>query len=206
MDKRLFDIIFSGVVLILLSPLFILISLLIKITSKGEVIFIQKRLGKNGRSFNILKFRTMVSGADTLGSHLTGKNDSRITSFGRILRKTKFDEFPQFINVLKGDMSIVGPRPEVEDFREFYTGKYSEILKIRPGITDFASIYYIEEENLFPKENREKYYIEKILPKKLEIQLEYVKNHNLFVDFKIILKTIKSIIIKTEKKSYIDDV
>ena len=163
MFKRLFDIIFSGVLLILLSPLFLLISLLIKITSKGNVIFYQKRMGKDGRLFNIYKFRTMIVGADKMGSHLTGKDDHRITGFGKILRKTKLDELPQFINVLKGDMSVVGPRPEVEDFRDSYSGKYSEILKIRPGITDTASIYYIEEENLFPDGDRDRFYIEKIL-------------------------------------------
>jgi lipopolysaccharide/colanic/teichoic acid biosynthesis glycosyltransferase len=146
----------------------------------------------------------MFPGADKEGSHLTGKNDKRITGIGKILRKTKLDELPQFYNVFKGDMSVVGRRPEVEDFKDLYTGEFSRILDIRPGITDYASIYYIEEENILPDEDRDKFYIENILPDKLKIQLEYVDKQSLFYDIKVIFLTLRSLIFKPEKKSYTD--
>ena len=204
MVKRLFDILFSLIFLVLLSPLFLIIALGVKIRSKGEVIYRQKRLGRNGRLFTMYKFRSMVTGADMEGSHLTGQNDRRITGFGKILRKTKLDELPQLFNVLKGDMSIVGPRPEVEDFKEQYTGDFSRILNIKPGITDYASIYYIEEEKILPDEERDKFYIEKILPNKLKIQLEYVEKQSLFYDIKVIFLTLISLLFKTGKKSFIN--
>ena len=204
MVKRLFDILFSLIFLVLLSPLFLIIALGVKTCSKGEVIYRQKRLGRNGRLFTMYKFRSMVTGADMEGSHLTGQNDRRITRFGRILRKTKLDELPQLFNVLKGDMSIVGPRPEVEDFKEHYTGDFSRILDIRPGITDYASIYYIEEEKILPDQERDKFYIEKILPNKLKIQLEYVEKQSLFYDIKVIFLTLISLLFKTGKKSFIN--
>ena len=204
MVKRLFDILFSLIFLVLLSPLFLIIALGVKISSKGEVIYRQKRLGRNGRLFTLYKFRSMVTGADREGSHLTGQNDRRITRFGRILRKTKLDELPQLFNVLKGDMSIVGPRPEVEDFKEHYTGDFSRILDIRPGITDYASIYYIEEEKILPDQERDKFYIEKILPNKMKIQLEYVEKQSLFYDIKVIFLTLISLLFKTGKKSFIN--
>ncbi|MFC1724629.1 sugar transferase [candidate division KSB1 bacterium] len=204
MIKRLFDILFSFIFLLLLSPLFLLIALAIKISSKGGVIFRQNRLGMEGSLFVMYKFRSMVPGADKEGSHLTGKNDSRITGFGKILRKTKLDELPQLYNVLKGDMSVVGPRPEVEDFKDLYTGVFSRILDIRPGITDYASIYYIEEEKILPEEGRDKFYIENILPDKLKIQLEYVEKQSFFYDIKVIFLTIFSLLFKQKKKSFID--
>jgi len=203
MVKRIFDITFSLIFLILLSPVFLVAAILVKLNSKGEIIYKQKRLGKDGNLFTMYKFRTMVAGADRM-SRITGKNDSRITKTGKILRKTKLDELPQLVNVLKGDMSIVGPRPEVEDFKEFYTGKYKKILSIKPGITDYASVYYIEEEKILPENDKDSFYKEKILPEKLDIQLEYVDKRNFFYDISIIFKTIKSLFIKGKKKNFID--
>jgi len=203
MVKRIFDITFSLIFLILLSPVFLVAAILVKLNSKGEIIYKQKRLGKDGNLFTMYKFRTMIAGADRM-SRITGKNDSRITKTGKILRKTKLDELPQLVNVLKGDMSIVGPRPEVEDFKEFYTGKYKKILGIKPGITDYASVYYIEEEKILPENDKDSFYKEKILPEKLDIQLEYVDKRNFFYDISIIFKTIKSLFIKGKKKNFID--
>ena len=195
MIKRLFDIFFSALGLIVLSPLFLLIAILIKLTSPGPVFFRQERIGKNFKPFLLYKFRTMVPDAEKKGPLITAAGDKRVTKIGYILRKTKMDELPQLINVLKGDMSLVGPRPEVKKYVEMYKKDYEEILKIRPGITDIASLTYSNEEELLKgKNNYEDYYAYVILPEKIKLAKEYIKKASLWFDFKLILKTILKLI------------
>jgi lipopolysaccharide/colanic/teichoic acid biosynthesis glycosyltransferase len=189
--KRLFDVTFSSIGLIFLAPLFIAVALLIKLNSKGPVFFRQERIGKNFRSFRIYKFRTMVNDAEKTGPQITLSGDQRITKIGDYLRKLKIDEMPQLINVLKGDMSFVGSRPEVKKYVEMFQTDYEKLLKIRPGITDPASIKYSKEEDILSSsENWEEEYIKKILPNKIKFSLQYVDNHNMITDLKIIMQTI----------------
>ena len=189
--KRIFDLFFSILGLILLLPFFLIIAILIKLDSKGTIFYLQERIGKNGIPFKIFKFRTMVEDADKKGLLSLGKKDNRITRVGRFLRKTKFDELPQLINVLKGDMSFVGPRPEVKKYTDLYTDKQRKILEVRPGITDYASLKYIDEEQILGNSiNPEKTYIEKIMPDKIDINLEYLQNRNLLQDIKLIFETV----------------
>ena len=190
--KRIFDIVFSFLGLIFLLPFFILISLVIKLDSRGPIFYKQKRVGKRGIKFNILKFRTMVLNADQLGNLITTSDDQRITSNGKWIRKYKLDELPQLINVFRGEMSFVGPRPEVPKYVDFYPDEIRElILSVRPGIVDEASIKYINENEILSncKEDPEIFYLEKIMPIKLSIYRNYVQNNSLLGDFKIILKT-----------------
>ncbi|MFN3480145.1 MAG: sugar transferase [Thermodesulfovibrionales bacterium] len=190
MLKRAFDILSSFVGLVILFPVFIIIGILIKIDSKGPVFFLQERMGKDFRSFRILKFRTMVH-EDNSGPLVTTRGDKRITRIGRYLRRYKLDELPQLLNVLKGDMSLVGPRPEVKKYVDLFESDYRKILTIRPGITDPASIRYSNEEAILSQSpNLEEIYIKKILPDKIKLSIEYVKNHNIIMDIMIILKTI----------------
>ena len=196
--KRIFDIFFSVLGLICLSPLFLIVAILIKLTSQGPVFFKQERIGKNFRPFLLYKFRTMVPNAAQRGPLITTGDDKRITKIGRILRKTKIDELPQLINVLKGDMSLVGPHPEVRKYVEMYKKDYEEILKIRPGITDVASLKFRDEkESMEGKGNHEEYYAHVILPEKIKLAKEYLKKMSLWFDIKLILKTILSIIYPT---------
>lgn len=192
--KRIFDIvatIFGG---ILLLPLIIIIVVWIKTTSKGPLFYIQKRVGLNFKEFNLYKFRSMVVNADKLGPSITSGDDPRITKIGKILRKTKIDELPQLINVLKGDMSLVGPRPEVMKFVEQKKEVYKKILSIRPGITDNAAIEYRNEETIMEQyENKEKAYIDIVLPEKIKLYNQYLNNISFLGDLKLILKTIKVI-------------
>ncbi|MFR1316470.1 MAG: sugar transferase [Clostridium perfringens] len=162
--KRMFDLFFSLIGIIITIPIFILVSIMIKLTSKGPIIFKQERVGKNKKIFYIYKFRTMTDCDDRASDRqVTVINDQRITRIGRILRKYKIDELPQLYNVLKGDMSFVGPRPEVKKYVKFYEEEYDEILKIKPGITDLASIEYIDENRIISKySDPEKIYIESI--------------------------------------------
>lgn len=195
--KRVFDIVISALGLIVLALPMVLISLLIKRDSEGPVFFRQIRVGKNQVPFEILKFRTMVVDAPKLGREITVGEDPRITKTGRILRKTKLDELPQLINVLKGDMSFVGPRPEVPRYVELYDDRQRQILSIRPGITDLASIEYRDEATvLAAAENPDQVYIEEIMPHKLDLNLKYMKNMGIFYDIKLILKTIYVVIFK----------
>ena len=191
MSKRLFDIVFSGIGLVCLSPLFAIVALWIKIDSPGPVFFRQDRVGRNGKHFRIMKFRSMRVGSDA-GSQITiGNNDNRITKSGHVIRRLKIDELPQLINVLVGDMSFVGPRPEVSRYVRMYTEEQRRVLTMRPGITDPASIKYRNEnEILGTVDNPEKYYISVIMPDKLSINLQYVDNHSLIGDIKIIVTTI----------------
>lgn len=189
--KRIFDIIMSLIGIILLSPLFIIVSIAIKVTSPGNILFLQKRVGKNGEEFNIYKFRTMVSDAEKLGKQITVGNDSRITKVGAFLRKFKIDELPQLFNVFNGDMSLVGPRPEVPKYVELYTKEQRKVLSIRPGITDMASLRYRDENDILGKvDNPEEYYINVIMQDKLKLNLEYIEKSNIIFDISLILKTI----------------
>ncbi|ELC8427787.1 sugar transferase [Clostridium perfringens] len=194
--KRTFDLFFSLIGIIITIPIFILVSIMIKLTSKGTIIFKQERVGKNKKIFYIYKFRTMTDCDDRASDRqVTVINDQRITRIGRILRKYKIDELPQLYNVLKGDMSFVGPRPEVKKYVKFYEEEYDEILKIKPGITDLASIEYIDENTIISKySDPEKVYIEEVLPKKLMLNKRYIEEMSIKNDILLILKTIKKII------------
>lgn len=193
--KRVFDIIASFCGLIILSPMLLIVSLAIKVDSKGPVFFKQKRVGKNNKIFEIYKFRTMVTDAEKLGKQITVGNDSRITRVGKFIRKCKLDEFPQLINVLKGEMSLVGPRPEVPRYVDLYDEYQSQILLVQPGITDYASIEYRDENEILGKsENPEKTYIEEIMPIKIELNMKYIRNISLFEDIKLVINTILAIV------------
>ena len=194
MLKRIFDITLSLFGLIILLPFMLIIAMLIKIDSKGPVFFKQIRVTKNGREFKIFKYRTMRVGADKFSQITVGK-DSRITKVGDFLRKYKLDEIPQLINVLIGDMSLVGPRPEVPKYVALYTEEQREILKVRAGITDYASIEFSNENDILANEtDPEKAYIEKIMPRKIELNKKYLSEISVMTDIKIILLTIKKIL------------
>lgn len=194
MLKRIFDITLSLFGLIILLPFMLIIAILIKIDSKGPVFFKQIRVTKNGKEFKIFKYRTMRVGSDKYSQITVGK-DGRITKIGSFLRKYKLDEIPQLINVLIGDMSLVGPRPEVPKYVALYTDEQKEILKVRAGITDYASIEFSDENDLLAlEEEPEKAYIEKIMPKKIELNKKYLSETSVLTDIKIILLTIKKIL------------
>lgn len=195
MIKRIFDIIFSFFGIILLLPLLLLIALLIKVESKGSLFYLQSRVGKHNKDFKIFKFRTMFIGSDKKGLLTLGDRDPRITKTGFFLRKYKLDELPQLINVFIGNMSFVGPRPEVRKYVNYYSENDLIILTVKPGITDYASIVYRDEAELLKETNNpEQFYIENIMPEKIKLNKKYINSHNLFTDFKIILKTIQIII------------
>ena len=189
--KRIFDFVASFCGLIALSPMFFVIAILIKREDGGRVFFRQTRVGQNGKLFKIYKFRTMVENAEKMGSQVTKGDDPRITRIGKILRKYKLDEFPQLINVIKGEMSLVGPRPEVPKYVKFFEEDYKEILKVKPGITDYASLEYKDENELLKEaDDPEKVYLEKILPEKIKYYKRYLKEIGFFTDLKLILRTI----------------
>lgn len=188
--KRLFDIINSLIILLFFFPFGLLISFMILLESRGGVFYVQQRVGLNGKLFGLLKFRTMKVNADKEGKLTVGNRDPRITRIGYFLRKVKLDEFPQFINVLIGDMSIVGPRPEVQEYVELYTVDQREILKVKPGITDVASLeYFSENELLAESKDPEKTYIEVIMPAKIRLNKEYMKNPSISNDLRIMWRT-----------------
>ena len=188
--KRLFDIMASGLGLIVLSPLFLILSLWIKLDSKGPVFYCQVRVGRCNKEFRIFKFRSMLVGADK-GSLVTiGGRDPRVTRSGYWIRKFKLDELPQLINVFIGEMSLVGPRPEVRHYVDYWTPDQMHVLDVRPGITDPASIKFRNENELMEQaEDPEKYYIEVIMQEKIKLYLEYVEKHNFFYDLGLIFKT-----------------
>ncbi len=188
--KRLFDILASGLGLIVLSPLFLILAIWIKLDSKGPVFYRQVRVGRNNKEFRIYKFRSMRVGSDK-GSLVTiGGHDPRITSSGYFIRKYKFDELPQLINVFIGNMSLVGPRPEVRHYVDYWTSEQMHVLDVRPGITDPASIKFRNENELMEQaEDPEDYYINVIMQEKIKLYLEYVNNHSLFKDIALIFKT-----------------
>jgi lipopolysaccharide/colanic/teichoic acid biosynthesis glycosyltransferase len=188
----MFDIVSALLGLIVLSPLFLMMALLIAATSPGPIFFRQERIGQGFRPFQIYKFRTMVAGAPGMGAAITAPNDVRITPVGRLLRASKMDELPQLINVLKGEMSLVGPRPEVRKYVDLYTQAEREILSIRPGITDWASIHFRHEE-VPPSQSGDidAAYVQQILPRKLPLQLRYVHEHGFGTDLQIIAATLR---------------
>ncbi|MBB6713539.1 sugar transferase [Clostridium gasigenes] len=189
--KRAFDIIASFIGIVILSPILLGVSIAIKIDSKESIFFKQVRVGKNEKRFNILKFRTMIVNAENLGKQITIGKDKRITKVGALLRKFKIDELPQLINVFKGDMSLVGPRPEVPKYVDMYNEEQKKVLKVRPGITDIASLRYKDENDILGKvKNPEEYYINTIMPDKLKLNLEYIEKNNIIFDLFLIIKTI----------------
>ena len=192
--KRLFDLLFSMVVLILFFPLGILISLCIIIDSRGDIFYKQERVGLNGAIFTILKFRSMHVNSAVKGT-LTVGDDARITRVGSLIRKVKLDEFPQFLNVIAGQMSVVGPRPEVQEFVDLYTDTQREILRVKPGITDEASLAYFDENNMLSESSNPKLtYIQEIMPRKIEINLKYISEKSWYSDAIVILKTMLRIL------------
>ncbi len=195
--KRIFDIVASGIGLILLSPLFVILAIWIKCDSIGPVFYKQVRVGRNNMDFQLFKFRSMRVGSDKKGLITVGGHDPRITRSGYYIRKYKLDEFPQLINVFKGDMSLVGPRPEVRKYVDMYTEEQMHVLDVRPGITDLASIRYRNENELLERVNDpDKYYVEVIMPDKLRINLEYVARHSFTFDIRLIFQTFRAIVSK----------
>jgi lipopolysaccharide/colanic/teichoic acid biosynthesis glycosyltransferase len=195
MAKRCFDILFSFIGLVFLSPFFGLLAIIILIDSKGGVFYKQIRVGKKGVDFKLYKFRSMRVGSDKKGLLTVGGRDNRITKTGYFIRKYKLDELPQLINVFIGDMSLVGPRPEVRKYVDLYNSEQLKVLSVKPGITDYASIQYSNENELLAKsQDPEITYIEEIMPDKLNLNLRYINESGVFTDVKIIVKTIKKIL------------
>lgn len=194
--KRLFDIVASGLGLVVLSPLFAILAVWIKADSKGPVFYRQTRVGRDNRDFRLLKFRSMRPDSDKLGLITVGGRDPRVTRSGYYIRKYKLDEFPQLINVFKGDMSLVGPRPEVRKYVDLYTPDQMRVLSVRPGITSLASIRYRNENEILAQaDDPDRCYVEQVMPDKLAIDLEYVENANLWNDIKLIFSTFREIIV-----------
>lgn len=195
--KRLFDIVASGLGLIVLSPVFAVLAVWIKADSKGPVFYRQTRVGRDNKDFRLFKFRSMRPDSDKLGLITVGGHDPRVTRSGYYIRKYKLDEFPQLINVFKGDMSLVGPRPEVRKYVDLYTPEQLNVLKVRPGITSLASIRYRNENEILAQaDDPDQCYIEKIMPEKIAIDMEYVEKANLATDIKLIFNTFWKIITK----------
>ncbi len=193
--KRTFDIIASGLGLICLSPLFIFLAVWIKLDSKGPVFYRQTRVGRGNKDFRLFKFRSMRPDSDKLGLITVGGRDPRVTRSGYYIRKYKLDEFPQLINVFKGDMSLVGPRPEVRKYVDMYTPEQMHVLDVRPGITSLASIRYRNENDLLAAaDDPDRCYIEQVMPDKLAIDLEYVKHASLSTDIRLIFSTLRAIL------------
>ena len=195
--KRIFDILFSRFILLCFLPFGLIISFLIAFSSPGGIFYRQERIGKGGIPFFILKFRSMRTDSDTKGKLTVGMRDPRITSIGFFIRKYKLDEFPQFVNVLKGEMSVVGPRPEVKEYVDLYNEDQRKVLQVKPGITDYASLYYFKENELLAQSvDPQKTYIEDIMPAKLKLNEKYLENPTVFHDLKIIFKTFAKILTK----------
>lgn len=193
MIKRTFDLVVSACGLVVLLPLLCLVALLVKWTSPGPVLFRQDRVGRGFRVFQILKFRSMVVDAPAQGGQLTAGRDPRITPIGNLIRKTKIDELPQLWNVMVGDMSFVGPRPEVPRYVEAFHDDYEEVLQVRPGITDLASLKYRDESALLGSaDDPEKMYLEEILPDKIRLAKEYIARSSLWFDLRLIVRTVLS--------------
>jgi len=194
---RFFDIMLSFIGIIILSPLFIIIYLLVVIESRGVGFFIQNRVGKNGIDFKLIKFRSMSIDSDSKGLITVGRRDPRMTRIGSIIRILKLDELPQLFNVLRGDMSLVGPRPEVKKYVDLYTEGQRKVLSVRPGITDYASIEYVDENIILGRaKDPESVYIEEIMPDKIRLNMKYIENQNLKEYFHIIFLTFWHIIKK----------
>lgn len=195
--KRIFDLVACTAALVLLCPFWLCIALMVACGSKGGALYRQTRVGRDGREFKLLKFRTMRQDADKIGGLITIGEDDRVTRIGRFLRKYKIDELPQFLNIIKGDMSIVGPRPEVPKYVALYNERQRRVLSVRPGLTDYASIEYISENELLAKSSDpDRTYIEEIMPDKLELNLKYIENQSVMEDLRLIFKTLFSILKK----------
>jgi len=195
--KRVLDILFSFIAFLCFSPLFYFIILLIQLDSPGAAFFRQHRVGRNGRSFRLLKFRSMVPSKELVHPDFDPGNSKRVTQVGRILRHTKLDELPGLFNVINGDMSIVGPRPEVAKYVDYYSQDFKEILKIRPGLSDYASIKYRDEEDILAAQSDpEDYYVHVLLPDKLRLAKRYIREVSLSTDFHIVRETLRSIFLR----------
>ena len=195
MAKRVMDIFFSLLAIVLLSPVFLLVPIFIKFDSRGPAFFVHKRIGKGFKPFGLYKFRTMAHDPSRTGTHITADGDLRITRVGKILRKMKIDELPQILNVLKGEMSFVGPRPEAPKYVELFREDYEEILKIRPGITDYAAIEFRNEEEILGKySDIEGAYIKEVLPQKIRLYKKYIREQGFFKDLQLILLTVQKVI------------
>ena len=191
--KRLIDVSVSSMGLILLSPLLIVVGILVRCTSSGPILYWQDRMGRGSKVFRIAKFRSMVAGAEKKGPSITASGDARVTGFGAILRRFKIDEFPQLWNVLRGEMSLVGPRPELPQYVLNYTPEQRLVLSVRPGITDIASIRYRHEEAILAEtENPEQFYRNVVLPDKLALNIQYIRDISLSVDVKLVIETLRS--------------
>ncbi len=196
MAKRLFDVVLSFVGLTLLLPIFMLIALFIKLDSKGPVLFKAKRIGRYGKPFEMYKFRTMVVDAQKLGGSATPEDDPRITKVGRFLRKSEFDELPQLINVLMGEMSLVGPRPEVEEYTRLYSEEEKVVFNVTPGMTDYSSIKFINLDKILARSDDQPRDIkENIMPEKSRLRIEYALNNSLWIDFQILVQTLKKVVV-----------
>jgi lipopolysaccharide/colanic/teichoic acid biosynthesis glycosyltransferase len=197
MIKRLFDIFFSGLGLVILSPLFLVLAIWIKLNSPGPVFYRGVRMGKNWKTFRIFKFRSMVADAEKVGGPSTRESDPRLTPSGKFMRKWKLDELPQLINVFLGDMSLVGPRPEVVEYANMYKDEERIVYTIKPGITDYASLWNSREEEMLAEakstEEAERIYLEKVRPEKVRLQVKYVKEMSLWTDIKLIFITLKKV-------------
>lgn len=190
----MFDIVLSFTGLLVLLPIFIVVALLVLISSGFPVFYMQKRIGLNGKEFNLFKFRTMYANADAKGLLTVGGRDPRVTPIGYYLRKSKADELPQLLNVLIGDMSLVGPRPEVKKYVDLYTAEQRQVLSVRPGITDYASIKFINENDILVKsDDPERMYVKEVMPLKLKLNLKYIQEKSFLTDLSIIFETFKKI-------------
>jgi lipopolysaccharide/colanic/teichoic acid biosynthesis glycosyltransferase len=195
--KRIFDILLSGIGILLLLPIFLFVIIWIKADSKGSAFYRQLRVGQFGKDFSLLKFRSMRTGSDKAGLLTIGGRDPRVTRSGVFIRKYKIDELPQLINVFLGQMSLVGPRPEVRKYVDLYNEAQRRVLLVKPGITDLASLEYFDENDLLAKSDHpEKTYIEVVMPHKLELNLQYIDQSGLFADVQIILRTIKRVVFR----------
>ena len=193
--KRYFDLILSIPSLIILSPIFLITAILIKLDTSGPIVFSHERAGRDGKPFKLYKFRTMVKDASKKGLSITPANDPRVTKIGKVLRKFKMDEMLQIINVVKGDMSVIGPRPEIKKYTDRFKKDYREILKIKPGMTDYALIAFRNEEKILSKfDDIEEGYIKEVLPEKIKLYRKYMEEMGLLTDVKIFLKTVLEIL------------
>ncbi len=195
MTKWLFDRVVAFIALLVLSPLFLVIGICIAIDSRGGVFFVQQRMGRGAKPFGMLKFRSMRPFAEMQGKITIGQRDPRVTRVGYFLRKYKLDELPQLINVLKADMSLVGPRPEVKDYVDLYTSEHRRVLEVRPGITDYASLHYFDESEMLAKStDPHRTYVQEIMPAKLALNLEYIKHRSFWEDIRVIALTLNRMI------------
>jgi lipopolysaccharide/colanic/teichoic acid biosynthesis glycosyltransferase len=201
MAKRALDLVISILGLLLLCPLLLVLALWIKLDSRGPILYRGKRVGKDGRPFLMYKFRTMVLGAEKRGPAVTYRDDPRITKAGRFLRRAKLDELPQFLNVVKGEMSLVGPRPEDPSYVEFYTPEQRLVLSVKPGITGPTQLEYRDEASMLQGEGVDDEYVSRLMPEKLKLDLEYVHTRSLLLDLKILWRTVTTLLLRDRCES-----